>query len=157
MDLELLQISHQRGAISGLIQRLRTSRDIPGGEENPWQSDSWLRPHRVALWEAGHLQERIVDYCACGRPVRGRTRWRFWRCRPDPFLAKLRCVGRRNICSYSGKPHVELTGKGQGQFPATLKNADPPFLCSLLASTLRQSSTQRKISTKWYFLNDVNS
>ena len=82
-----------------------------------------MRPDRIALWVSGHLQERVVDYCHCGRPFRGRARLRFRRCRPDPALAEKLCVGRRNICSFSSEPHVEASGKGQGQFLVELRTS----------------------------------
>ena len=147
-DLEHLTVSNKLGWVSQRIQRLCYKLNVPGAEENPWQSFLWLRPDRRSFAKLPQVCDKVVDYCACGRPFRARTRIRFWKCAPHPGLDKLVCTGR-GICSFSGKPHLELTGFSNNQFSTLMKNAYPPALCALLADSLHRACIAQQSTERW--------
>ena len=84
--------------------RLAHARGIPGGEDNPASSFLWDLPSRRARHSWQSFSERVVDYCAGGRPFRTRTRLHFWHCMPDKDLLQQVCHGR-GICDFTDESH----------------------------------------------------
>ena len=151
-DREVLMESNRLAQRALALLRLAAERDIPGGEENPHSSFLWELPSRQKFAERYRITDCVVDYCACGRPFRARTRIRTFNLHVSSRLRRLRCHGR-GTCDFTGKPHQNLSGtmKGGGFFTSA-KTAYPPLLASLLARDLFEAYALRKTSRKWNLL-----
>ena len=124
-------------------------RGLPGGEENPATSWLWTLPSRARRAARLHVTDRVVDYCAFGTPFRARARLQLWHLRPAPRLSSCRCVGR-GVCSFSGRPHLQLTGATSKEgFLTTKKNRYPDGLCKILAKDLWHAHMMKKASRLW--------
>ena len=91
---------------------------------------------------------RVVDYCACGRPFRARTKLMMWHCHPDAALSQMVCHGR-GVCSFSGRPHQQLSGSDKNGFLTALKNAYPDKLCAALARTFKGAILRHRAVQRW--------
>ena len=103
------------------LQSLAADLKVLGGEENPGSSWLWKLRSRATFAERPQVSDSILDYCAFGTPYRARTRIRLWQVRPQTALAKCKCSGR-GICTFSGKPHEQLTGASKAGFATRKKN-----------------------------------
>ena len=147
-DQEKLRVSNMLADFAGSLIRAARKLNIPGGEENPATSFLWLFPSRAKQSERDRVSNYIVDYCACGTPWRARTRLQLWGaplCQP---LLRLKCRGR-GICSFSGKPHLVLSGASGGSFLTNKKNNYPVPLCKILAKYLSTTANNILSSNMW--------
>ena len=131
---------------AGQLQRLALSLGVLGGEENPASSYLWALASRQKFLQLVSVQDVVCDYCAFGRPFRARTRLRLWGGRPLELQA--RCSGR-GTCSYSGRPHEQLTGTAGKEFATAKKNSYPEGLCSILASYFVRERKERQAVALW--------
>ena len=95
---------------------------IPWCVENPAGSLLWHLPFFAALAQDSRVLSVLVDHCSYGRPWRKRTRLLFGNVDPCDVQAFERrvCCGRQ-VCSFTGRPHVQLTGTGHDGIPMTLR------------------------------------
>ena len=86
------------------------SMGVPVYLENPGTSWVWSTPKLRALVTASDATVYNLDMCAFGARWRKFTKVACWaRHHPEaPQIA--RCCGRQGFCSFSGKPHIVLTG-----------------------------------------------
>ena len=137
-DSESLRLGNLTMRSTLRLIKLFTRLGIPWALENPFSSNMWWVPALRKYWESGKAQLIVVDQCAWGRPWRKRTRILISGCDAQDIAALERrhCSGHR-VCSYSGKPHVQLTGSGPGGKPMTLHAQEfPQGLSSMLARIL---------------------
>ena len=147
-DQKVLANSNLMMDRAGILQRLAYDHGVPGGEENPASSFLWQMPGRQRFGTRSNVVFENVDYCACGRPFRARTRLCLWHHRPAPQLHTLKCHGR-GVCDFSGKPHLQLSGtSGQG-FLTGLKNQYPDRLCKLVSGALVQAYEGKRTARLW--------
>ena len=128
------------------LQAVLLRQSVPFGEENPATSMLWLRPDRENIRHEAHIY--FVDYCAFGRPFRGRTQLRLFNCIWSPELARARCSGR-GTCSFSGRLHETLSGRGKSGFHTSRKNSYPEGLCDVLALILQNGLLRKKVASLW--------
>ena len=151
-DLVTLQQSNLLAARAlGLLQ-LAAARDIPGGEENPNISYLWDLPSRQNFQKKFSTTDYVVDYCACGRPFRARTRLRTFSMQASKRLPRLHCAGR-GTCDFTGQPHENLSGtKAGGGFFTAAKTAYPRKLADIIAAELFAAYASRRTTRKWNLL-----
>ncbi len=148
-DAATVKLSNKLAARAFELLKLAQRRQIPCGEENPQTSFLWSFPSRQRFLTAPGAMEHTVDYCACGRPFRARTKLVTCHFAPPKRLAELRCRGR-GICDFSGKPHLELSGlRPQGGFYTSLKSQYPESLRRLLAQGMMASYAAKRVSRRW--------
>ena len=103
--------------------------------ENPRSSMLWdYEPIRVALIKTNG-QKHLIHYCAYGAP---------WM-KPTFLASNLPCVATLSkachggyICSYSGRPHIQLRGRrADGTWRTSFAQPDPQFLCLAVARMVR--------------------
>ena len=110
---------------------------IPWIFENPFTSKCWYLPPLQKLATAAHVQTVVVDFCFYQTLWRKRTQ--LLRGNLDSQdVARLRhlCTGR-GLCSFSCKPHFQLTGSNHQGTPWTrIAQPYPRGLCRDLAFSL---------------------
>ena len=146
-DAESLRLGNATMRSTLRLIKLFTRLKIPWGLENPASSNMWYVPELRRYWESGIAHLATVDQCAWKRPWRKRTRVLLYWCDPCDVsaLERNRCTGHR-VCSYTGKPHVQLTGSHPVDHkPMTLHAQEfPSGLSSTLARTLLNSHLHRR-------------
>ena len=150
-DKAKLQEGNALADRAGQLQRLAYALHVPGGEENPYSSYLWQLRNRVLFGRQPHVHDVRVDYCAFGTPFRARTRLRLWGCElPQLTVAGAApCCTGRGVCSFSGRPHQQLSGAVKGEFATARKNSYPPELCSALAGHFVTERRRRISSRLW--------
>lgn len=120
---------------AGNILRRAVLLGIPAGEENPIGSYLWSFASRQKLSE--HWPIFFVDFCAGGSPFRKRTQLLFIHGgNPNPVL--LQCKGKHGLCSYTGKPHLHITGVKGSTWVSKLAEPYPTRIAAFIADVLRQ-------------------
>lgn len=135
-------------ARSAALTRAAYEQQVPGGEENPHSSFLWLLPSWRAQERLENASDHIFDQCAFGRPFRARTRLRLWHCHPGRALHEKQCRGR-GICSFSHKPHLQLTGVDKKAFRTATKAEYPPGLAAALADTFVTAYMAKRSARMW--------
>ena len=130
------------------LLRIALLRQLPTGEENPASSLLWLLPSRRRFCAHQSVNTIVFDYCGAGRPFRARTRMALANIAVPPELYAWQCKGR-GICTFSGKPHVVLSGSSKAGFLTRLKAAYPPRLCYVLARELSRSYLSLRANRLW--------
>ena len=153
-DQQTLDRSNAIGDRACALIRLAVARGIPVGEENPRTSFLWDQDNRQDLLAAAS-DNVVVDFCTFGRPFRARTRIVFWNCRA-PTLHNKMCKQRGALCSFSGKPHLALTGVAGGQFRTRLKQEYPAKLSREIGRTLVNGWNLRRASHLWQAFRAVS-
>ena len=120
-DAERVATGNALAAAAHRLLALGRARGLPCGEENP--SQSWLWSLASRRGAAAFAQDHCVDDSAFGRTFRATTRLRVWNFRCDE-LASAVCRGRGR-CSFSGRPHLQLTGASKDGFLTRLKQEYP--------------------------------
>ena len=150
-DQKSLDRSNALGRAAALLLRSAIHRSIPAGEENPRDSFLWQQSHHVKLVSSSD-GDYVIDLCAFKRPFRGRTRILLWNCRA-PRLEQCKCKMRGNMCSFSGKPHVVLSGLAPDRSWMTkLKQVYPTPLCNTLADALLSQGVRIQARDLWQVL-----
>ncbi len=106
--------------------------------ENPASSNIWFVPDMLRLLAHPRVELVTIDQCAFGQPWRKRTKFMIVFCDTHDIdeLRRYRCQGR-GICSFSGKPHVQLTGSDASGRPLTARaQTFPRPLCTKLSNLL---------------------
>ena len=118
------------------VCRLATKKRIPWSIENPLTSILWIVPEvRSMLFHTKASQARF-DFCQFGTPWRKSTR--ISGTLEGLGEATRKCTG--SLCSRTGKPHQQLSGRNpDGVFWTQIAQPDPIKLCNLI-STLHASS-----------------
>lgn len=135
-------------ARSAALTRAAYAQNVPGGEENPHSSFLWTLPSRRAQEGLDNAADHVVGQCAFGRPFRARTRLRMWHCHPGQRLVGKRCSGR-GCCSFTQKPHVQLTGVDGKAFRTTTKAEYPAPMAAALADTLIAAYMSKRSARMW--------
>ena len=100
--------------------------------ENPWGSFLWMLDDIEEVLDQSGAARVLVDFCGYGTPYRKSTKFA-GTLRNLPSLHR-QCRSWR-CCSFSGRPHVSLTGRhDQGIFRTKLADAYPVALCDALAA-----------------------
>ena len=147
-DQAALDRSNALGKAAALLLRTAFERSLPCGEENPRGSFLWQQSHHASLVSQAS-GDYVIDLCAFNRPFRGRTRILLWNCRA-PRLEHCKCKMHGNLCSFSGKPHVVLSGLAPDRSWMTkLKQVYPTPLCNILASALLSQGVGIQAQKLW--------
>ncbi len=106
-------------------------------------------PSRLSFAQGPNTVIFTVDYCACGRPFRARTRLLVFNASMPPAILRLRCHGR-GICDFSGRPHLQPDGPSHTHgFLTKLKNCYPNKLCNILSKGLFEAYMYKRQSRLW--------
>ena len=127
---------------------------LPGGEENPASSWLWRFASRRRMLNQPRVSESIVDYCSWGRPFRARTKLMLFNLAPPPSFVDHKCRGR-GICSFSKKPHEQLTGVKGKEFATKQKNSYPPGMCQSLARVFAETIGRNLVANRWRLLEPI--
>ena len=115
------------------LMRFAIKNKVPILLENPASSRLWLTPQITALFNETTPAIVPVDYCQYDdNPWRKPTKFIAWNW---PKLKLHTCTPGR-ICSRTGKPHIELSGKIGNTFKTKLAEPYPPTMCSYIANSL---------------------
>ena len=137
-DIERLRVGNQTMRASIEIIRVAHSLGLPWALENPTGSVMWSTSFLRGMARDPRVSVAVFDQCAFGQPWRKRTRVMFGNCdEADVEALRLRrCHGKR-ICSFTRRPHVQLTGSGPDGKPLTARAQEfPKSLSSQLARIL---------------------
>ena len=133
----LLGNKTMRSAIE-IVKHLH-AKGLPWGLENPHASKCWNLEFFQRLQRDEHVTTIVLDFCAFGTAWRKRTRILVGNVQ-EPDLGRLFgkfCPSRDGICSFSGKPHFQLTGSNHKGVPWTrIAQPYPAKLCKQLAHVL---------------------
>ena len=146
-DRQTLQLSNQIADRTAHLLHLAIARGIPAGEENPSSSYLWAQSSRIELAKLA-ADDVTFDFCSFHKPFRARTRMMFWNVKM-PALGNRLCKARGHVCSFSGKPHQQLTGFYGNTFATLQKQQYPPGLCNILATALSSGWTRQHASSIW--------
>ena len=153
-DREEVALSNRLADRSGQLATLAYETGIRGGEENPASSYLWDFESRKRFARLPSARAVVVDFCAFGTPFRARTKLAFWHMLPPQALAAAHCVGR-GTCSFSRKPHVQLTNTSAG-FKARAKNAYPRGMCSVIAREFSVARKRGEAAGRWKQISGLN-
>ena len=109
--------------------------------ENPRSSHAWALRRWRLLAGKRDVQCVVTDFCAYGTPWRKRTQLMCIHVDNAATLGNL-CCGRHGLCSFSGRPHVQLRG---GQRTRVAEQY-PARLCRLAATILAQAAERRNLA-----------
>ena len=123
------------------VLRLCYKLRIPCGVENPLTSMIWKAPPLRFLLTRDFTTEIVVDQCQFGPRWKKPTKLLFVQTRDLHKLAK-RCQPKGCICSFSNKPHIQLTGvdKSSGKFWTSLAQEYPLKFANQIAGVLMQTA-----------------
>ena len=79
-----------------------------------------------------------MDFCVDGGPFRKRTRLLFLHC-GSPDAARLQCHASGGVCSFTGRPHVRISGVKNHVWISKLAEPYPPSVANFVADTLRRA------------------
>ena len=120
-------------SIIRLLDRYR----IPWILENPATSKCWSLPFFQSISVQPHIHVVITDFCQYGTPWRKRTRFVCGNILLDDLHRVTHMCSHGKLCSATGKPHFQLTGKGpQGRNWTEIAQPYPTKLCEGLAYAL---------------------
>ena len=132
-----------------MIQIARAA-SVPVALENPAASRLLVFPPFKKLLKASDCQKKNFDMCSYG------TRWRKLTAAVSwgwTFLAQRGglCTGKKGFCSFSGMPHIELSGRDKVSkcLWTSLAQTYPSRFCNDLADSLVQASGQNSFSNMW--------
>ena len=108
-DARTVRIGNRISDRSCLLLNEAHARSIPAFEENPAYSYSWSQRSRRQQLNRPNVRDYVIDHCSFGSRFRKRTRIRCFHAR-DHRLLKATCTSSRGCCSYTGQPHVILSG-----------------------------------------------
>ena len=113
---------------------------VPCFVENPVTSMLWQAPPIAKIIETGETLSTTYDACGYGARWRKRTRIISVHAPPRPQLCKL-CAGRKGVCSFTGLPHIVLSGVDPSSKRLWTKIAEPyPVrMCSAFAQHISNS------------------
>lgn len=114
-DARTVRIGTKISDRSGLLLNEAHARPVPAFEENPAYSYSWSPRSRRQQLNRPNVRDYIIDHCTFGSRFRKRTRIRCFHAR-DNRLLKATCTSSRGCCSYTGQPHVILSGINDRDF-----------------------------------------
>ena len=124
---------------------------IPVVLENPHSSRVWQAPPIARLLNHALARQTVADFCQYGVPWRKRTRFlSFW---VDLAPVGALCKACNGVCSRTGIPHVELSGKaspapGQAkEFRTKIAEPYPRPLCNALCKCFRQALVYKTSQT----------
>ena len=114
--------------------KLAVSLNLPGYLENPRASRLWKVPAILKLVKHGMARFIDLDMCQYGVAWRKPTRLLVWCTPTDMDLCK--CHTKNNLCSRSGKRHLQLTGLSGGRFLTAAAQVYPKAFGEALAILL---------------------
>ena len=120
---------------------------VPCMLENSTNSMLWQAPPILSLLRLKCAKSFTTDQCGFGTRWRKRTRFVFFHIDHNPAF-DVRCCGRNQCCSFSGKPHVVLTGRDpvSGLLWTSLAVGYPPKLAHCIASTFARTVESLKLA-----------
>ena len=136
-DAEKLRVGNacMRAALK-LIRFFHKHR-IPWIMEHPASSKAWRLPEVKAILVMTNVQFTTCDFCAYGTPWRKRTSFMSGHVDVQDLARVSKMCSGRGKCSFTGRPHVQLTGGSAQGIPMTLlAQPYPAKLCHQLAYVL---------------------
>ena len=133
---------------AGVLINMAYGLGLPGGEENPGSSWLWQFESRKRFLRKEHVSRSTIDYCSCGTPFRARTGICLWHCLPPKAFAAMKCSGR-GVCTFTNKPHEQLSGAIAGEFATKRKNHYPDRLCRLVSKNFANAYFEAKAHRHW--------
>ena len=110
---------------------------VPWILENPASSKCWHLPFLKKLEQQEHAVSIVSDFCQYGTAWRKRTKFLCGNIAPADLHRIDRRCNNSSICSRSGRPHFQLTGKGPNNVNwTTIAQPYPKQLCDGLAYSL---------------------
>ena len=145
VDCEKVRVGNVLTRFTLKLIRLCLQMRIPCVVENPLTSMFWVLPEVLRLLACPHVKLERIDVCQFG--TRWRKATRFMLCNiPDDarkLLEPFKCSGR-GVCSRTGRPHLELSGKApNGKFWTLIAQPYPRRLCKKLAEVFHASYLAR--------------
>ena len=126
------------------LARVAIKMGLPVSIESPSTSRLWLTHEIQSLTKSSNGVMCQVDYCAFKMPWRKRTTFLLFNWGVDStWLPK--CVGKHGLCSFSGKAHLQLSGRAPGgAFRTAVAQPYPEELCDILAAHIKQQLWSRR-------------
>ena len=112
--------------------------------ENPASSMLWLVPRVCKLISKG--QRFTCDFCAFGTQWRKTTTFLAMNFGALQRLESFRCQGTSGSCSFSGRKHMNLSGRapGSSMWLSSVAEPYPRRLCNVYAQAL-----QEQVESSW--------
>ncbi len=126
-------------------------RRIPCGEENPQCSLLWSLRSRVDFMNMKNVVTYCVDYCAFGAAYRARTRLVCAHFKLPDEVYDMKCKGK-GVCTFSGVPHVVLTGSSANAFLTRMTSAYPIKMCKMIAKAMTMAYVNFRQARLWNLL-----
>ena len=125
---------------------------IPVSIENPVNSLLWQAPPMAQLLQHPSCRVVTLDQCAWQARWRKRTRIAAWNAGDLCHLHKL-CSGSAQQCTFTGKPHILLSGRipGSSKLWTSLAQEYPKRLSKDLAKTLCKAADNLQLARLMQF------
>jgi hypothetical protein len=136
-DAKNVAASNKTAEVSADIIALCCKLGVPCALENPATSMIFSSPYLSNIISHKNSSSCVFDFCAYGTRWRRRTKVvssHF----PEIVEISKKCSSKSHVCSFSGKPHVILTGadKSSGRLWTAIAEPYPQALCRKLAQLI---------------------
>ena len=153
IDASKVSAANATARATAKIIKLGTALSIPTLLENPCPSRLFDFPPIKKLVSLPSCSDNVLDMCGYGARWRKRTRVRGWNVVIPLPRAKI-CKGKCGVCSFTNKPHIELSGRmpGSSRLWTSVASTYPRKLAFDLASVLVKSAVSSQLAALNRFL-----